>query len=92
MNSHAGTRRIKCAGGTHDPASRQHDRALVTTVRGEYHGPTMVASGPVVPSLLERCVLCSFWFRGSMDHLTWAYWASFATPLDLVDINFLLFS
>jgi len=61
MNSCAGKRRFMCAGGTHGRVSRQHDRVPLTMVRGQYHEPTVVASGRCVPLLLERCDLSFIW-------------------------------
>ena len=63
-----------CGGGTYGRVSRQHDHVPLTTVRGEYHESTVVASG--------RCGSLASWTLrlGSLD---WP-WIAYSGPIGLV--------
>ena len=64
------------------------------------HGPWWIPRadhGGLWPLWFCRFLNTAFWasfgFAGpALDRRYWAYWASFTTPLDLVGLNFLLFS
>ena len=71
----------------------QHDRAPLTTIRGEYHGPIVVAFGRY-GSVASSTLHLSF---------DWVHWTRLEAPvlgllglscysLDLIGLNFLLFS
>ena len=58
--------------------------------------PPRAARGGLWPLRFRRFLNAAFCaLFGSrvfaLDHPTWAYWASFATPLDLVGLKFLAF-
>jgi len=92
-----GTKENETTGANHDHhgCGCHHGQTMeVTTARGGAHSQAVVASGcPVVVSPL-RCVLVRLF--GSqifvLGRLSWAYWLSFATFLDLVGLNLSTFS